>query len=157
MLQFKITSCPEKSQLGIYQHEATQMSIGSSDADMVVDDPGIAPKQVQIALERSGFTIVNLEPKTKVQLNGKALKGKPIPFKSNDNLSLGSTTIFFMKVDQNAAEPPAVFEDSSIVHRLNESETPLNAIWQSIEILRAELNPSQKSPGPPPPPLPNRK
>lgn len=115
------------------------MTIGSEGADMVVDDPQLDPIHLQITLEKNAFTIVNLNPQKKAMINGKALKGKPLPFKSNDNISVGSTTIFFMKVDAQPIQPPAPFESEANLERLMDSESALGAVWESMNILIQEF------------------
>lgn len=136
------------------------MTIGSDGADMVIDDPTVEPIHLQIEFTGKDFTIVNLHPKKKAQLNGKALKGKPLPFKSNDNVSVGGTTIFFMKVDMKNAMPPAPMDDSENLEKLQAPETALNAIWQSLDIMieqqggTAADSGNSGSPAGAPPPLP---
>ncbi len=146
------------------------MSIGSDGADMVIDDPAIEPIHLQIKCNGNEFTIINLHPqKNKVQLNGKPLRDEPLPLRSQNNVSVGESTIFFTKVDVKNAMPPTPLDDTANLEELEKPQTTLNAIWQSLnELIEQQggapsssnntpsADPSASSSSPPstPPPLP---
>jgi len=137
MIQFKITACPDKSQMTSYGHDQKEMSIGSETGDMVIDDPGISPRQVHINCGPNGAVIVNLAPKVSVRINGSPLTGQPMPLKANDNLQMGSTTIFFTLVNDKIPAAPAAWVNETSLKRLQKVDTVEYAIYQGFDILIA--------------------
>lgn len=160
MILFKITSCPDKSQIGIYQHENSSLIIGSVDADMIIDDPDIAEQQLEIRLEDDGFVVENLYPKVEVKLNGTKLGKKAVPIKANDSLAMASTQIFVTKLDDSPLEPPEVRERDTVAMRLQSPDSPEGAILEALEFLSGSENTLSTRVGKGtavPPPLPKKK
>lgn len=139
MILFKITTCPDKSQIGIYQHENFSLIIGNEEADMIIDDPDIDAKQIEVRLEGSQFVIQNLSSKVEVKLNGNRLAKKPVPIKSNDSVTMGNTQIYFTQINDRPLMPPAPWANESIQQRLSRSDTPESVILESLEYLAGSM------------------
>jgi hypothetical protein len=145
MILFKITSCPDKSQIGIFQHESNEMVLGNAAADMIIDDPGIAPSQVGITFKKGQFSVANLFPKITVKLNGVPLTGKPQPIKSNDSIAMGNTTIFFTQINDKQLSPPPIYTNEATQKRFNNPNSTERAILQALEYLAGDGSPPKKS------------
>lgn len=117
MIEFKIITCPDKSQQASYQHVGTELTIGKSDADMVVDDPAIGAVQLRIKLEADKTaTLENLNPTVEVRLNGKPIS-TVVPIKEKDNLTVARTTINFSKLDSTPMIAPEPFQNPNAKER----------------------------------------
>jgi pSer/pThr/pTyr-binding forkhead associated (FHA) protein len=110
MIEFKIMQCPEKSQLGNYLHWQNEISFGSQDADMVIDDPGISARQVQIFFKNETAFVQNLDLGVDVKINGQAVKAEAHPLLAKEVLAFGKTQIVFSKLNTQAVAPPSQAE-----------------------------------------------
>lgn len=140
MILFKITSCPDKSQIGIYQHENTTLTIGTN-ADMIVDDPDLDEQQIEIRQEDGKFVIQNLSPKVEVKLNGAKLAKKAMPIKSNDSVTMGSSQIYFTQINDRPMTPPSPWNNENIQSRLTKTDSDEYAIQEGLKYL-AEHTPA---------------
>lgn len=138
MILFKITACPDKNQIGVYQHESNELTIGSADADMVIDDPALSPKQVEIKYIKGQFGVVNLNKKVSVRLNGAEVPTKPTPIKSNDSLSMGETTIFFTQINDKPLAPPQKYVNEAAAARLNREGSNENSLLRALQHLAGD-------------------
>lgn len=116
MIEFKIITCPDKSQQATYQHLGQELTMGKSDGDMIVDDPAFGALQLRVKVEGAGATLENLNMGTEVRLNGKAISGV-VPLKEKDNLTVARTTINFTRLDTAPLAPPEPFENSAAKER----------------------------------------
>lgn len=110
MIEFKIITCPDKSQQATYQHLGQEMTLGKADGDMIVDDPALGALQLRVKVEGTGATLENLNLGVEVRLNGKAISGV-VPLKEKDNLTVSRTTINFTRLDTQGLEVPAPYEN----------------------------------------------
>ena len=142
MILYKITACPDKTQVGIYQHESNELVFGNAEADMIIDDPGIAASQIAITFKKGQFFVTNVHPKIPVKLNGSPLAGKPTSIKSNDSIAMGSTTIFFTQINDKQLTQPAAYRNESVQKRLETTGSAENAILQALEFLASDATPA---------------
>ena len=110
MIEFKITQCPEKQQIGNYQHWFNEISFGSANADMLIDDPDIAEQQLRIYLENGQAYAQNLDENVSIKVNGRPVGDDPTPFKVKELLVFGKTQIIFSRIDENSPEHPEPIE-----------------------------------------------
>lgn len=110
MIEFKIITCPDKSQQATYQHLGQEMTIGKADGDMIVDDPALGALQLRVKVEGAGATLENLNLPVEVRLNGKAISGV-VPLKEKDNLTVSRTTINFTRLDTQGLDMPPAYEN----------------------------------------------
>ena len=140
MILYKITTCPAKAQVGIYQHESNDLSFGNGEADVVIDDPALNSKQVQITLKKGQFYVANVGKKVAVRLNGVEISSKLVPIKANDSLSMGDTTIFFTQInDKPLAHPPAYVNEQGMA-RIQRDGSDENAIHRALNHLSGDEN-----------------
>lgn len=152
MIEFKVIATPDKSQQASYRHEGHELTIGSAEGDMIIDDPNMSPLQLHIRGGASGYSIENVAPDVEVRLNGKPISGA-VPLKERDNLTIGRTTINFSRLDMAALSPPEPFEIASVGTRLAPG-TKEHAILAVLDILAAEAGAAAPAGGPPKPPVP---
>lgn len=138
MILFKITSAPDKSQLGVYQHETLNMVIGNANADMVIDDPDISERQVEITHKKGQFFITNLNKRVPVKLNGSEISTKPTPIKSNDSIAMGGTMIFFTQLSDKALPMPPRYSNENNDTRLSREGAPEHAILRALDFLSGD-------------------
>lgn len=140
MIQFKLTNCPDRSQVGNYDHHDNNMTIGSQGADMVIDDPELQPIQVKVFYQNGEPFVENVAGGVDVKVNATAVaKGKSQKIKPRDTIRMGKTSIFLTALADTAAEPPAPFTDHEEL--LIEPDTVINAIWESLKILSENNDP----------------
>lgn len=164
MIEFKIITCPDKSQQANYQHLGSELTFGKSEGDMVVDDPGFGALQLRIKLEADKTaTLENLNPSLEVRLNGKPINGIAL-LKEKDNLTVARTTINFSRLDASPLVPPERYEHPNARERFtpgSKEQLILDALAfleQSSSDSGAAASPPPLPPGanasPPKPPLP---
>ena len=152
------------------------MTIGSAQGDMIIDDPGIAPSHIRIEVTPQGPAIVNLVPAQPASLNGQPLGAQAVPLKANDNLLVGSTTIFFNSIDASVLQPPPPFTNDAAAAKMQREGSKEHAIFNALDILArkegaGDVNtgaeetggtqpppapPKQEGGGPQPPPVPDQ-
>lgn len=156
MIEFKVISSPDKSQLANYRHEGTELTIGKGDAQMVLDDPQLGSVQIRLFFERGQVFLENLTPEIEVRVNGKAIDGAT-PLKVKDNLSMGRTTINFTALDTKPVPIPEAFEHPQAATRFA-ADTNEKAILDALEYLEnSSAGSNSNSPPSPPKPPPIRK
>lgn len=178
MIEFKIISTPDRSQQSTYRHQGTEITFGSSDASMIIDDPQLSPLQIRISFQGSQAILENLNPDVEVRLNGKAVDGS-VPIKARDNLSMARTTINFIQLDLSPTPlPPSYVHPQAELRFVADSSE--KAVLDVLEFLEREasgasgarprpstaplarptaappLPPGSKIPLPPKPPIPKR-
>lgn len=151
MIEFKIITTPDRSQLASYSHAGRELKLGRSEGDMLIDDPTLAPLQVRIAHAGQGYIVESLGPGD-VKLNGRSIQG-PTPIKERDNLVIGRTTINFIRLDLSAPPIPPPHEHPSARHRFAEG-TREKAVLDALSALGREAAGPGGAPPPPKPPLP---
>jgi hypothetical protein len=154
MIEFKIITCPDKSQQATYQHLGTELTIGKSEGDMVVDDPAMAGLQLRVKLEgEKNATLENLHLGVEVRLNGKAVSGV-VPLKEKDNLTVSRTTINFSRLDSQPLQPPEPYQHPGARERLTPGSKE-QTILDALEFLESKTpEPASASPQPSKPPVP---
>lgn len=163
MLEFKIIQCPEKNQLGMYRHFEDEISIGNADADMIVDDPNMAPCHARFFCKNSNGMVENTSDEFDIKINVKIVKpGESMAFSTRDNIVLGKTVFQFSKIQPGPPAFPAEYRPPQHDARFAEG-TKESAILKSLDILSAAKSvvtpppPPRITAKPPPPPLPKGK
>jgi pSer/pThr/pTyr-binding forkhead associated (FHA) protein len=157
MIEFRILTCPDKSQQSTYRHPGRELTMGSSEADMVVDDPALSAAQLRIFWHGNGFFLENLDPQVEVRLNGKPL-GDASPVKERDNINMGRTTVNILSLNTNPLQPPPAFEHPQAAARFVEGSKE-KAVLDALDLLgKAEGGASGPKPPTPPgmPPIPRK-
>ena len=149
MIEFRILTSPDKSQQTTYRHNGNELTLGSSEAAMVIDDPGISPVQLRIFWHGNGFFLENLDRNVDVRLNGKPVSDAS-PVKDRDNITMGRTTINILALNTKPLEPPPPFEHPQAASRFAEGSKE-KAVLDALEILGTGQGTSAM-PKPPPPP-----
>ena len=152
MIEFRILASPDKSQQSTYRHPGQQLTFGSGEADMVIDDPGVAPVQARVFWQGGGFFLENLEPQVEVRLNGRAISG-PTPVKDRDNVNLGKTTVNFLTLNPQPLAPPPAYEHPQAAARFVDGNKE-KAVLDVLEILAREAGAPATPAAPPKPPIP---
>jgi|GEM_PF-5651535 len=157
MIEFKIITCPDKSQQATYQHIGTELTIGKADADMVVDDPAMGPLQLRIKLEGGSATLENLNPSVELRLNGKPVSAV-VPIKEKDNLTVSRTTINFSRLDPSPLMAPEPYQHPNARERFSPGSKE-QTILDALKYLEDHAGGGAKPPlppgtGAPKPPLP---
>ena len=153
-MEFKIIACPDKSQQSTYRHAGMQLTIGSSNADMVIDDPNLSATQVRIFFQ-GGFLLENLDPQVEVRLNGKLVEDR-IPVKERDNITMGRSTVNFILLNQKPFSPPEPYQHPQAAARFVPGNKE-KAVLDALEFLAAQEMGIAAKPSSPPavkPPLP---
>ncbi len=160
MIEFKIISSPDRSQLATYQHMGSEITFGKSEGDMLIDDPSFGDLQLRVRLDgEKSATLENLNESVEIRLNGKPVKGV-VPMKEKDNLTVARTTINFSRLDSLPLSPPERYEHPSAKERFAPG-TKEHAIQEALAFL--EQGSASSSPPPlsmgtaGPPPLPGAK
>lgn len=151
MIEFKIMQCPERSQVGNYQHATNEITFGASEGDMIIDDPDIAERQTRIFLSGNSFLVENLDPTVEIKLNGRPLTEKS-PIKTRDSLTIGRTTIQMSFLDPAPPKLPEPFTHPQADARFTEGSKE-SAMITVLKHLSEESGPA-KPPSSLPPPLP---
>jgi hypothetical protein len=153
MIEFRILTSPDKSQQSTYRHPGRELTMGSSEADMVVDDPALSAAQVRIFWHGNGFFLENLDPQVEVRLNGKPL-GDASPVKERDNINMGRTTVNILSLNTNPLQAPPAFEHPQAAARFAEGSKE-KAVLDALDLLgKAEGAASMPKPPPAPPGMP---
>lgn len=118
MIEFKIITCPDKSQQATYQHLGTELTLGKAEGDMIVDDPAMAAAQLRVKVESGGATLENLNLGVEVRLNGKAISSV-VPLKEKDNLTVSRTTINFTRLDTGGLTAPEPYTHPNVKERFS--------------------------------------
>lgn len=157
MIEFRILTSPDKSQQSTYRHPGQELTMGSSEADMVIDDPAIAAAQIRIFWHGNGFFLENLNPQVEVRLNGRTL-GDASPIKERDNINLGRTTVNILTLNTHALQAPPAFEHPQAAARFVEGSKE-KAVLDALDLLgKAEGSAGMPKPPVPPgmPPIPRK-
>ncbi len=133
MIEFKIITCPDKSQQASYQHVGTELTIGKAEGDMVVDDPAMGPLQLRIKIDGKSATLENLNPSVELRLNGKPVTDI-VPIKEKDNLTVSRTTINFSRLDAAPPETPKQHEHPNARERFSPGSKEL-AMLDALDYL----------------------
>lgn len=153
MIEFRILTSPDKSQQSTYRHPGKELTMGSSEADMVVDDPALSAAQIRIFWHGNGFFLENLDPQVEVRLNGKVINDAS-PVKERDNINMGRTTVNVLTLNPNPLQPPPAFEHPQAAARFVDGSKE-KAVLDVLETLaRAEGAAAGPKPPPPPPGMP---
>ncbi len=158
MIEFKIITCPDKSQQANYQHVGSELTIGKTEGDMIVDDPAMAPLQLRVKIEgNKAATLENLNPSVELRLNGKPVTGV-VPIKEKDNLTVSRTTINFSRLDTAPLLPPEPHQHPNARERFSpgsKEQAILDALKYLEDHTSAPGAPSSRPPLPPgAPPVP---
>lgn len=145
MIEFKIITCPDKSQQATYQHLGQELTFGKAEGDMVIDDPAMSPLQLRVKVEGGGATLENLNLGVEVRLNGKAISGV-VPLKEKDNLTVSRTTINFTRLDNAGLAIPEPFQHPNAKERFS----PGSKEQVMLDVL-AHLEKNTPAAGAPPP------
>lgn len=156
MIEFKILATVDKGQQASYSHHESEISFGSAEADMVIDDPAIGETQFRVFQEGGQFFVENLNEELELRLNGKPISGKA-PLKAKDSVVAGKTTIQFSRLDLGPPQPPERYEHPMAAQRFSK-DSKEKAVLDVLEFLAGQ---SGSPAGPPPlpgeaprPPLP---
>jgi hypothetical protein len=155
MIEFKIISCPDKSQQATYQHLGAELTIGKAEGDMVVDDPAMGALQLRVKIEgEKNATLENLNPTVEVRLNGKPVTAV-VPIKEKDNLTVSRTTINFSRLDTTPLLPPEPFQHPNARERFSPGSKE-QAILDALKYLEDHSGnpPLPPGAGAKPPPIP---
>lgn len=153
MIEFKVISTPDRSQLASYRHVGEELTIGNDEAEMVLDDPQLGSVQARLYFEGAKCYIENLMPEVEVRINGKAIDGAS-PLKVKDNITMGRTTLNFTALDTKPIPPPESFVHPQASTRFAE-DTAEKAILDALDFLAdpsGSTPPSAPGNKPPPPP-----
>jgi len=161
MIEFKVISCPDKSQQATYQHLGESLTIGREKGDMIIDDPALGPEQLRVELQGEMATLENLDPEVELRLNGKPVSGV-VAICERDNLTAGRTTINFSKINGDPLSPPEPYEHPHAQERFRlgtKEKAVLEALLylEGVAPVESAAPPPAPTGGPPPlpkPPLP---
>lgn len=156
MIEFKILSTADKSQIATYLHLGSELTLGSSEGDMLIDDPQMSPLQLKISALGGQATVENLAPDVEVRLNGRAVEG-PAAIKEKDSLSVGRTNIQLLRIDNLSQEIPAPFEHPQAAARFATGSREKALLDALAHLEKTAAGPTLASPPPVPPPLPGMK
>lgn len=156
MLEFKITQCPEKLQLGHYQHFDAEITFGRSEGDMLIDDPNMADCQAKIYFEGNQAKVQNLDQTADIRVNVTAVHpGQSASIKPKDNITMGKTVLQLITVNVLPPTPPAEYVHHNHAARFAEGNKE-HAIFKVLEILEAQERASMdKTAKPPMPAVPS--
>lgn len=162
MIEFKIISTADKSQISTYQHFGSELTMGSTEGEMLIDDPQLAPLQLRVRVAGGRASLENLGNQVEVRLNGKAIDGE-VPLKEKDNVSIGKTSIQFLRLDLSTPTPPDPVEYRNAAGRFTPGSKE-QAMLDALSLLERQTATSFTSAPPPPPraggakppPLPGR-
>jgi pSer/pThr/pTyr-binding forkhead associated (FHA) protein len=152
MIEFKILSTPDKSQQAIYQHFGKEMTMGSEEADLVIDDPQISSCQIKLKWNGSSFLIENLDPSVEVRLNGKPIMD-PAPLAEKDSIAMAKTQITFSRLDLSTPQAPPAYEHSMAATRFEAGSKEM-AVLTVLEALAQQCSDGPASSPSAPPPIP---
>lgn len=153
MIEFRILTSPDKSQQSTYRHPGKELTIGGSEADMVIDDPALSAAQLRIFWHGNGFFLENLDPQVEVRLNGKPL-GDASPVKERDNINVGRTTVNILTLNTSPLQPPPAFDHPQAAARFAQGSKE-KALLDALDILgKAEGGAGTPKPPPAPPGMP---
>jgi len=151
MIEFKIITCPDKSQQATYQHMASELTIGKSEGDLIIDDPAMGAIQLRVRIEEDkSATLETLNLEVEVRLNGKAISGV-VPLKEKDNLTVSRTTINFSRLDTSPLVAPEPFQYPNARERFTPGSKE-QTILDALAFLETSV--PETSASPPKPPLP---
>jgi hypothetical protein len=160
MIEFKIISSPDRSQISSYQHFGAELTFGNLEGDMLIDDPGLAPLQLRVRLSGGQITLENVDESVEVRLNGHAITSI-MPLKEKDNISVGKTSIQFIRLDLEPAIPPEPMEYRNAAGRFTPNSKE-QALLDGLGFLERSSGSSSGTPRttgmpkPPVPPVPGR-
>lgn len=148
MIEFKIITCPDRSQQATYQHLGRELTFGKQDGDMIVDDPSFGAVQLKIVVENEkAASIENLHAETEVRLNGKPISGM-VALKEKDNVTIARTTINFSRLDLAPLPTPEPYEHPNAKERFTNGSKE-KTVLEVLEHLEKKAATTA-----PPPPLP---
>lgn len=151
MFEFKILQSPERTQHGNYEHIGDELVIGSSEGDMIIDDPQLGPSQLKLYFQGDQAYLQNLYPDCDIKLNQLVLDEDAAPIKPRDNIQVGKTVISLIKLKPGPLDPPQLEVDEKAVDKFPEASREW-AILKALEALAQGIN--ADSPVPPKPPMP---
>lgn len=156
MIEFKIISTTDRSQISTYQHFAAELTFGKTEGDMLIDDPQLAPLQLRVRISGSQITLENMGAEVEARLNGRPIEGI-VPLKEKDNISVGKTSIQFIRLNLEPATPPDPVEYRNAAGRFT-SNSKEKALLDGLEYLERSSGPGLSRPqagaGMPKPPVP---
>ena len=147
MIEFKIITCPDRSQQATYHHLGRELTFGKQEGDMLVDDPAFGPVQLKVVVENEkAASIENLHEETEVRLNGKPITGTT-PLKERDNVTIARTTINFSRLDLAPLPAPEPYEHPNAKERFTpgSKETILLEVLEYLEKQVASAAPPPRS------------
>ena len=154
MIEFKILSTVDKTQIGNYQHTGSELSIGQTEGDMLVDDPQLSPLQLKISFPDGQVAqLENLGSSVEVRVNGKAI-GESAPLKEKDTVVVGRTTIQFSQLNTRPATIPPTFEHPQATNRFtpgSKEQAVLDSL-STLEKMAGGGSAPSAMPSPPRPP-----
>lgn len=150
MIEFKIITAPDKSQQATYPHLGRELTIGSAEGDMIIDDPALSPRQLRVFFQGEQAMAENLNPDVEIRLNGKAISGAT-PIKVKDNLTMGRTTINFSQVDLSPYSPPEPYQHPQASTRVIPGSKEKALLDALAELAAAEPDTAPASAAAPPP------
>jgi hypothetical protein len=159
VIEFKIITCPDKSQQATYQHVGRELTFGKQEGDMLVDDPAFGAMQLKVTVESDKVaTLENMNTATEVRLNGKPISG-PMPLKEKDNVTIARTTINFSRIDLSSLPAPDPYDHPNAKERFSNGskEKTVLEVLDHLEKAAATAAPPPPLPGgakPPGPALP---
>lgn len=151
MIEFKILSSPDRSQIASYQHLGAELTLGKSEGDMLVDDPQISALQIRVRLMGGQAVLQNADPAVEIRLNGRPVDGE-IPIKEKDNISMGKTSIQFTRLDLEPPSPPPPVEYRNAAGRFT-PESKEQAMLDALQFLERQSEDQRIASSAPPPPM----
>lgn len=140
MIEFKIISTVDRSQIASYQHFGAELSLGKTEGDMLIDDPQLANLQLRVRVGAGQTTLENADPSVEVRLNGRAIDGET-PMKEKDSVSVGKTSIQFLRLDLNPMPVPDPIEYRNAAGRFT-PESKEQAVLDALEHLERQSDES---------------
>ena len=154
----------------MYQHFEDEISIGAEEADMIVDDPNMAPRHARVYCAEGKAVLENISEEHEIKINAKPLSpGESSPIAPRDSVGIGKTVFQFTKAAPGLPAPPQKYQHPQHDSRFAPG-TKESAILKSLEILaEAEAKTGAKAPDMPagivpgtppkphlPPPIPRK-
>lgn len=136
MFEFKILQCPDRSQNGTYEHMGDELVIGSSEGEMIIDDPQLGPSQLKLYFEGGSPYVENLFPDCQVKLNQNIIPPGRHSLKARDSIHMGKTIINFIKIKPGPLEPQKITdEDKTKGIEAFKEGSPERAIYTALDFL----------------------
>jgi hypothetical protein len=127
MLSFAITLSPDETALGEVKLGGNEISLGSTDAQIMIEDPQLIAKHIVLRVGSDGHCYAEVAKDKVVAVNRKKKAGT-VRLNKNDTLQFGKTTLFVEDfeytdkvktwIERKNVDPTAIKERDKLLERL---------------------------------------